>query len=316
MTSMLLERLKHALRTGEWWVPAWWQDSRYFETEHADRGEVERAFCTLQQIFDGEWFLAQTTSYPVSPPSHLVTNMLLAEGLYPFHNLVRLGCALYTVQKMDLLDTELITRLRHPDQWAGAHFELALLAHFLKGGFTVEEHPNGARGRKADFRVAKGTEEIFLELTRRGVEFPYGQAQRNLELYEKAKLENVSQIFTCGEILESNRAAQKKETKRVSRLIKEKIKDQLPDEKPGIIIFQPTLPLNLRSLQNSISRYGLTHKHFLGVILISPDFSEGAIRFSVNLLPNNHAQQNIRDFLAVQEILRLDSNKNDSIHSS
>ena len=72
---MLLERLKHALRTGEWWVPAWWQDSRYFESEHADRGEVERAFYALQQVFDGEWFLDQTTSYPAPPPSHPVANL-------------------------------------------------------------------------------------------------------------------------------------------------------------------------------------------------------------------------------------------------
>jgi len=40
----LLERINHALRTGEWWVPAWWQGSHYFESEHFDRGEAERAF--------------------------------------------------------------------------------------------------------------------------------------------------------------------------------------------------------------------------------------------------------------------------------
>lgn len=87
----------------------------------------------------------------------------------------------------------------------------------MKNTRTVE-------GRTADFRVAQGTEEIFLELNRREAKFPYGQAQRNLELYEKLKLESVSQLFTCAEILESNRAAQKKETKRVFRLIKEKAK--------------------------------------------------------------------------------------------
>ena len=316
MASMLLERLKHALRTGEWWVPAWWQDSRYFETEHLDRSEVNQAFRELQHIFDGKWFLEQTISYETAPPSHMVVGQLLNEGPYPLHYLVSLGRALATVRKRNLLDTELTTRLRHPDQWAGAHFELVLLAHLLKGGFTVEKHPNDARGRKADFRVAKGTEEIFLELNRREAEFPHGQARRNLELYEKLKLESASQIFTCAEILESNRVAQKKETKRVFRLIKEKVKDQLPDEKPGTIIFQPTLPLDSRWLQDAISRYGQSYKHFLGAMLISSDFSEGAIRFCVKLLPNDHAQQNMRDFLAVQEILRLDSNKNDSVRSS
>lgn len=313
--NMLLEQLTHALRTGEWWVPAWWQDSRYFESERAGRGEVERAFCALQQVFDREWFLAQTTSCPASPPSHTVANMLLAEGPYPFHNLVSLGCALSTVQKWNLLDRELITRLRHLDQWAGAYFELAILAHLLKSGFTVEKHPNSARGRKADFCVAKGIEEIFLELMQREAEFPYDLARKNLELYEKSKLESVSQIFTCAEIFEPSRAVQKKETKRVSRLIKGKIKDQLPDEKPGVIIFQPTLPLDPRSLQDAISRYGQSYKHFLGALLISSDFSEGAIRFCVKLLPNDHAQQNMRDFLAVQEIMRLDSNKNNSTPS-
>jgi hypothetical protein len=316
MASMLLERLKHALRTGEWWVPAWWQDPRYFESEHADRGEVERAFCALQQVFNGEWFLAQTTSYPASPPSHPVANMLLTEGLYPFHNLVSLGRALSTAQKWNLLDTELITRLRHLDQWAGAYFELAILAHLLKSGFTIEKDPNSVRGRRADFRVTKEAEEITFELNRRETEFPYDLAQKNLELYEKSKLENVSQIFTCAEILESNLVAQKKETKRVFRLIKEKIKDQLPNEKPGVIIFQPTLPLDLRLLQDVISHYGQSYKYFLGAMLISSDFSEGAIKFCVKLLPNDHAQQNMRDFLAVQEILRLGSNKNDSIRFS
>ena len=179
---MLLERINHALRTGEWWVPAWWQDSRYFESGHADRDEVERAFRELQPVFDGKWFLEQRVSYQTSPPSHAVIGELLAEGLSPLYNLVSLGRALSTVRKWNLLDTELITRLRHPDQWAGAHFELAILAHLLKSEFTIEKHPNGARGRKADFRVVKGTEEIFLELNRREAEFPHGQAQRNTEL--------------------------------------------------------------------------------------------------------------------------------------
>jgi hypothetical protein len=315
MASMLLERLKHALRTGEWWVPAWWQDSRYFESEHADRGGVERAFCALQQVFDGEWFLAQTTLHPASPPSHPVTNMLLAEGLYPFHSLVSLGHALSTVQIQNLLDTELTTRLRHPDQWVGAYFELEMLAHLLRRGFTVERHPDGTGSRKADFRATKGSEEIVLELSQRTAEFPYDLAKKNIELYEQAKPESISQIFTCEKILEANRKAQQKEAERVFCRIKDKIQ-QLPSEKPGVILFQPTLPLNLRSLQNSISRYGQAHRHFLGVILISPHFSEEMIRFSLEQLPNDQSQQNMRDFLAVQEILRLGSNKNDSIRSS
>ena len=196
MASMLLERLKHALRTGEWWVPEWWQDSRYFETKHLDRSEVNQAFRELQRIFDEKWFLEQTTSYPASLLSHPVANMLLAEGLHPFHNLVSFGRALSTVRKRNLLDTKLTTRLRHPDQWAGAYFELAILAHLLKSGFTIEKHPNSARGRRADFRVTKGSEEIVLELSQRTAEFPYDLAKKNLELYEQAKLESISQIFT------------------------------------------------------------------------------------------------------------------------
>ena len=311
MASMLLERLKHALRTGEWWVPAWWQDSRYFEPEHLDRSEVNQAFRELQQVFDGKWFLEQTVSYQTSPPSHAVIGELLAEGLSPLHNLVSLGSALSTVRKWNLLDTELITRLRHPDQWAGAYFELEMLAHLLQRGFTVERHPDGTGGRKADFRVTKGSEEIVLELSQRTAEFPYDLAKKNLELYEQAKLESISQIFTCEKILEANRKAQQKEAERVFLRIKDKIQ-QLPSEKPGIILFQPILPMNLRSLLNSISRYGQTHKHFLGVILISPHFSEEMIRFSFEQLPNDHAQQNMRDFLAVQEILRLGSNRNNA----
>lgn len=309
MANMLLERLKHALKTGEWWVPAWWQDSRYFESEHLDRSEVDQAFGALQQVFDGKWFLEQTVSCQTSPPSHAVANLLLTEGHSPFQNLVRFGRALSTAQKRNLLDTELTTRLRHPDQWAGAHFELAILVHLLGGGFTVERHPDGASGRKADFRVAKGAEEIIFELIRREADFPHDLAQKNLELYEQAKLESISQVFTCEKILEANRKAQQKEAGRVFLRIKDKIQ-QLPSEKPGIILFQPILPMNLRSLQNSISRYGQTHKHFLGIILMSPHFSEEMIRFSFEQLPNDHAQQNMRDFLAVQEILRLGSNRN------
>lgn len=306
---MLLEQLNHALRTGEWWVSAWWQDSRYFESEHLDRGEVEQAFCELQQVFDREWFLDQTASRPASPSKHPVASLLLAEGLYPFHNLVSLGRALSVVRERNLLDTKLITSLRHPDQCPGAHFELEMLAHLLGRGFTVVRHPENARGRRADFRVTMGSEEIVFELNQRTAEFPYHLALKNLRLYENAKLESVSQIFTCEGILEPNQAAQKKESKRVFRLIKDKIK-QLPAEKPGIILFQPTLFLNFSSLQQAISRYGQSHKHFLGAILISPHFSEGAIRFSLGPLPNDHAQQEMRDFLAVREILRLGSNRN------
>ena len=307
----LLERINHALRTGEWWVPAWWQSSHYFESEHLVSGEVERAFLELQQIFDKEWFLSQAAPCPASSLSHSVANLLLVEGLYPFHSLVRLGHALSAVRGATLLDTELITRLRHPDQYPGAHFELEMLAHLLQGRFTVERHSEGTGDQRADFYVTNGSEEVVLELNRRTAEFPHALAQENLELYEEAKLESISQIFTCEKFLRANQAAWQKETKRVFRLIKDKINTQLPSEKPGVIIFQPTLPLNLRWLQDSISHYGQSYKYFLGVILIAPRFSEGAICFSLELLPNDHAQRNMRDFLAVREILRIGSTRND-----
>ena len=164
--SKILHRLDLALQSGEWWAIPWWQDEQYYLDGVYSKAHAEQAFAALAQVFDAKWFLQQKMPGPLHQVAHPIFGELLQEGLMPFHRLLRLGNDLHTVMqhKGNILG-DLRRRLRHHQEFWGAHPELELFAHFLRGGSTIKRNPKSGSGlKRAEFEVVKGPETVFIEI--------------------------------------------------------------------------------------------------------------------------------------------------------
>ena len=297
-----LQHVSDAFKTGEWWNLPWWREVSD-ASDQPEKEIAEKAFCELRQVFDGAWFREQV---PLGSLAHPIAILLLIKGLVPFQCLLRLGRALCAVRNAGLLSGKLRNRLKLPAEFSGVHWEVEIMGYLLSRGFSLAPHAIGAGNRRADLHVSGSGEEIIIELHRRTAAFPRELAQKNMDWYEKAQPKRLDEIFESPEIIGANRAAQDKEADRIFRLLKGghgKI-GQLPD-KPGIILTQPALPFSLDRLQNHLARFGESRKCFLGVILVWPHFSGGAIGFSVQWLPNKHAGRAMSEFAAVRAICEL-----------
>mgnify|MGYP001583647008 CR=1 FL=1 len=95
----------------------------------------------------------------------LFDNFLSVKGLLLFQYLVNLGLNLLAVKKANLLEADLIIRLKNSNEYLGAHFELDIPSYLIRNGFSVERpRSNGTSKRKADFKVSKESETLFVEL--------------------------------------------------------------------------------------------------------------------------------------------------------
>lgn len=95
---------------------------------------------------------------------HPLFNEFFKEGLGPFNYLVALGRGLRNVKDAKRIGN-LPKRLKNANQYSGAHFELKMLAHLTRLGYSIERDiPSGRGNQNADFRIEKGSEVIFIEL--------------------------------------------------------------------------------------------------------------------------------------------------------
>ncbi len=288
-SESLLQRTKRALSDGIWWEPAWWQKAQYYPPSSTDKNSTDRAFAELRQVFDPTWFLQQVDCCPDIPPRHPVATLLISEGAMPFAVLTNLGWDIITARDAGLFDADrLLTRLRHPEEYPGARFELLLLASLIREKFSVHPHPELDNGRKSDFLIEKNNEKLYLELYRPADNFPFNLAQENVLTWLNGNFTS-NDIFDSPEILKRSRDYRKKATLNVFRNLKDKISGQLPPMKPGVLLLLTTSPLDVNLLQNRVSRYGQKRRDFLGVILLSLQFSDGDVRHSWRHLPNPFA---------------------------
>lgn len=99
-------------------------------------------------------------------PRHPLFDELFSEGLLPFKHLVALGRDLLAAKRNRLLG-DLPKRLKDAQNYPGAHFELEMLSYLVRKGFKIRRNPASQTGKKkADLRVEKGSEMLFIELKR------------------------------------------------------------------------------------------------------------------------------------------------------
>lgn len=108
---------------------------------------------------------------------HPLFNEFFKEGLGPFNYLVALGRDLRNVKDTKRIGN-LPKRLKNANQYSGAHFELKMLAHLTRLGYSIKRDiPSGKGNNKTDFRIKKGQEVLFVELK------SLGWSRTNKEIY-------------------------------------------------------------------------------------------------------------------------------------
>ena len=199
------EHLKEILETGKWWMYPWWLEDQFYIGGSYEKTEVEENFGELQKVFDEKWFLNQVKEtissgnkriskdnripadfiaklnkvsdtyekfamYRALIPIHPLFDEFHGSrrGALPLSHLIDLGRDLRDIRKkIDPKINELLRRLKDKNQYLGARFELFVIAHLLRIGWTITLDPPSTNGKKkADIQAEKGSETVFIELKR------------------------------------------------------------------------------------------------------------------------------------------------------
>lgn len=108
----------------------------------------------LKEIFKEDWFIKYQKKHPL-------ISLFLGYGPYPTTVLTKLGQDIITLEEIKGFK-KLLTRLKDPEQYYGAYFEIEI-ASFLSKKYKVEIEPK-IDNRKSDLKVKIEETPIFLEL--------------------------------------------------------------------------------------------------------------------------------------------------------
>jgi hypothetical protein len=183
MDLPLLERNRMAEEKGAWWEVPYWRNPRYVGLEDYTAVDIEEAFQALARIYDAKWFLQRTQDQRdgwewwlrahraagESPervklkPRHPVHSHLCGDGPMVVVYLLRHGRALVAAARLGLL-APYKDRLRDPENFEGAWFELDLISRLAQAGAQVLPAAAGAMGnRRCEFRARLGAEDLHIE---------------------------------------------------------------------------------------------------------------------------------------------------------
>lgn len=131
--------------TGLWFRPAWWRsepayrDQRYCTTRDADV-----AFGALVEVFHARWARSEKGK------QHPLRVFSFQGGEWPFINFLSIGRALAEVGRHGVID-KLPERLRAPEEFVGASWELELQAQLIRRGIRIKPWPREKGRRKKNF---------------------------------------------------------------------------------------------------------------------------------------------------------------------
>lgn len=196
------ERRKSAIDSGRWWVIPWWKEPQYHAEAGFEASEIDGAFQALIDVFDEAWANEQidrpilkvkaliaagtlpgplkqfaeeqfgkakcrndefrAAQFLIGVPSHRMFGDLFgSRGPIPFKVLLQQGSDLQMLLKGRKLG-KLKGRLRHPEQFEAAEWEVIVMARWLEAGVRVEpDWPSGNRGRNCDWKVSDGEDVIY-----------------------------------------------------------------------------------------------------------------------------------------------------------
>jgi len=301
----IIDRTKEALKTGRWWIPAWWRDNIYYEDDTFDRDIADAAFNELVTVFDAKWMIEQKSNG--NPPfPHQIANQLVTEGHLSFQFLYELGVNLLTVKAANLLG-DIERRLKsYKEYWEAAAFELQLLSCFIRAGYAVERNYPSGKGRcNCDLKVSKRSETYFLEIKR-----PRELSVQNKQIINKTQSQFFTKLMSNDIIQEeditSSRLSSRAEVDKVFRLIRYAANKQIPEIGPGIVIIESPYILDWNEFEFAVmdgKKFQRRKKYpaLSAVILTQPFFHSGKICYTNHIVFNPQATINIKSS-AIMEI--------------
>ena len=260
--STVLDGLKKVRQTGDLWASPWWGDAQYYINSKITRQEADLSFQVLRSVFTTEWasnyvgYLANAPTNEQLAQCHPVVYWILTQGIHSFQHSFLFGSDLSTLRNANLLDKDLINRLRDAHNFPGAEFEVKIIAHFIREKFRVErDFPSGKGNKNCDIKISKEkggiSEYAFIEITRpedvcyeNKKRYAEGMAQlaRSLGAGEEESIRDVLREIGQGEYALSEAA----EIKKIISKMEEKAA-QLPNNGPGLIVIYTPMALAPRS---------------------------------------------------------------------
>lgn len=315
----ILERSKITLETGKWYAISWWQEDKYYENGLATKEKVKISFNELIRVFDEKWMLEQIIINNNKQPSflHPLANRLIEEGILPFKFLYSLGLDLYTVRREGLIE-DLERRLKNPrEYWEAAAFELKFLSKFLQQGFDVRKNYESNKGKNGkcncDFKISKGNETVFLEIKR-----PTGVHSHNIEIINKDKKRFWTQLLNEDVEVENfigKPLLAKVEIGKVFHHIRRAVKNQIPDEGPGIVIVELPQIIEFKQVEYAVgnrlwnrgknSHQKYAHLSAICLVKVFFDANKGFIRNNISIILNPKAKINVSSYAATETIFLL-----------
>ena len=147
--SNLLDRVRRIKSDGQWWVDPTWEAEGNTTPE-----ELKRVLKILSEVFTVEWFLKAT--------QHPLRKYLAAQGIPVIRRLTALGTDLAILYK-DSRFEELRERLKDPNEYEGAEFELHILSKIFSTDPTAEPFPVLSSDGKAEARIRNGDLSLLVE---------------------------------------------------------------------------------------------------------------------------------------------------------
>lgn len=154
------EEIETIRKSGRWWERPWWRDPLYRAEVGVDADLIEPAFEALREVFDEKWAKRQVNGHP------MLQDLFGATGLNPFAFLYELGVSLKTVRQAGKLGS-LAKRLKHSEEFTGAHAEVGAVAQWIQAGVKVElDVPSGNGNKNCDWKISAEGAVIYGEVKR------------------------------------------------------------------------------------------------------------------------------------------------------
>lgn len=144
-----LDRVRRIELDGQWWDnPTWEADGK--TTPEA----LNCVLPILRRVFPSVWFR--------ETPQHPFRKDLTAGGIVPTSRLAALGADLAILYENSRF-ASLLERLKNPDGFEGAEFELRVLSRIFATDPTAEPYPVLSSGRRAEARIRNGNRSLLVE---------------------------------------------------------------------------------------------------------------------------------------------------------
>lgn len=152
--------LTKSVEQGRWWQHLFWRGKQYMGRVSFIDDEVAIALFHLTKVFDERWFKSQLTLEPHK--QHYLVSLL--QGFNVTEALIELGIDLAIAEKVRD-SVGLIRRLKGPNEYFTARFELEILTSLRRDFQDVQSEPQLPTGGRADAVITTRGGQVYFEIT-------------------------------------------------------------------------------------------------------------------------------------------------------